>query len=39
MIYLTYYSGCMIITGKIKGIGYYKTSPFVDGRIIWMKKH
>lgn len=39
MIYITYYSGCMIITGVVKGIGIYKQSPFVDGRIIWTTKH
>jgi len=39
MIYITYYSGCMIITGAAKGIGIYKQSPFVDGRILWITQH
>lgn len=39
MIYLTYYSGCMIITGQKKGVGTYNQSPFIDGRILWITKH
>ena len=35
-IYLTYYDGLMVITGAMRGIGFYKKSPFVDGRIIWV---
>ena len=37
MIYLTYYDVLMIITGAAKGIGTYKQSPFVDGKILWVK--
>lgn len=39
MVYMTYCSGIMIITGSVKGVGMYKQSPFVDGRIIWITKH
>ena len=38
-VYLTYYNGIMVITGALHGIGFYEKSPFVDGRIIWTRKH